>query len=254
MALAVAEPSGCVIKVLRDQHLREQSRSRHTLVDEVRWHRRLHQPLTTSADPLAVDMPLDLEHAGGVIEFFTDIFADAFRGAAAAAMSVLGSWETSRRGNDAGSATRRGMSGYTPAMNRSEFEQWLQDFYKARLSNDVERCMTFFTPHSTFRLAGSTKESSIARARDSLAEMRDQVTELVRVCSWKDMEIYNRVIDGETAAIRYELTTVFNPLGELITTEIVDVVTVSERKVVEFHQFVDTAAIERLVARAHAAR
>jgi ketosteroid isomerase-like protein len=33
-----------------------------------------------------------------------------------------------------------------------------------------------------------------------------------------------------------------------------DVVKVSEHKVVEFHQFVDTAAIKRLVARAHAAK
>jgi ketosteroid isomerase-like protein len=68
------------------------------------------------------------------------------------------------------------------------------------------------------------------------------------------MELYNRVIDGNTAAVRYKLTTVFNPSGELITTEIVDVVKVSEGRVVEFHQFVDTAAIERLVARAHAAK
>jgi ketosteroid isomerase-like protein len=136
-------------------------------------------------------------------------------------------------------------------MTHSEFERWLQDFYEARLSNDVERCMPFFTPHSTFRLAGSAKESSIARASESLSAVRDQVTELVRVWTWKDMEIYNRVIDGDTSVVRYKLTTVFNPSGELIATEIVDVVKVSEHKVVEFHQFVDTAAIERLVARAH---
>jgi ketosteroid isomerase-like protein len=145
-------------------------------------------------------------------------------------------------------------SGYNKAMNRFEFEQWLQDFYEARLSNNADRCMQFFAAQSKFRLAGSANASSIARASDSLSAIRDQVTELVRVWTWKDMEIYNRVIDGDTAAVRYKLTTVFNPAGEVITTEIVDVVKVSERKVVEFHQFVDTAAIERLVARTHAAK
>jgi ketosteroid isomerase-like protein len=139
-------------------------------------------------------------------------------------------------------------------MTHSEFERWLQDFYEARLSNDVARCMPFFTTHSTFQLAGSANASSIARASDSLAAIRDHVTELVRTWTWKTMEIYNRVIEGDTAAVRYQLTTVFNPSGESITTEIVDVVKVSERKVVEFHQFVDTAAIERLVARSHAAK
>ena len=139
-------------------------------------------------------------------------------------------------------------------MTHSEFERWLQDLYEARLSNDVDRCMPFFTAHSTFQLAGSGNASSIARASDSLAAIRDHVTELVRTWTWKKMEIYNRVIDGDTAAVRYQLTTVFNPSGELITTEIVDVVKVSERKVVEFHQFVDTAEIERIVARARAVK
>ena len=139
-------------------------------------------------------------------------------------------------------------------MIRADLEQWLQDFYQARVSNDIERCMLFFTVHSTFRLAGSMNASSIARSSDSLSAVRDQVMELIRVWTWKKIDIYNVVIDGDTAAVRYQLTTVFNPLGELITTEIVDVVTVSERKVVEFHQFVDTAAIERLVARARAAK
>jgi ketosteroid isomerase-like protein len=139
-------------------------------------------------------------------------------------------------------------------MTHSEFERWLQDFYEARLSNNADRCMQFFAAHSKFRLAGSANASAIARASDSLSAIRDQVTELVRVWTWKDMEIYNRVIDGDTAAVRYQLTTVFNPSGELITTEIVDLVKVSEHKVVEFHQFVDTAAIERLVTQARAVK
>ena len=138
-------------------------------------------------------------------------------------------------------------------MIRTEFEQWLRDLYQARLSNDVERCMQFFTAQSTFRLAGSANASSIARASDSLSAVRDQVTELIRVWTWKTIDIYNVVIDGDTAAVRYQLTAVFNPSGELFTTEIVDVVKASAHKVVEFHQFVDTAAVERLVAGAHAA-
>ena len=137
-------------------------------------------------------------------------------------------------------------------MTHAEFDRWLQDFYAARLSNEVDRCMPFFNAHSTFQLAGSANASSIARASDTLSAIRDQVTELIHVWTWKKIDTYNLVIDGDTAAVRYQLTAVFNPSGELITTEIVDVVKVSAHKVVEFHQFVDTAAIERLIARAHA--
>jgi ketosteroid isomerase-like protein len=138
-------------------------------------------------------------------------------------------------------------------MTRREFEQWLRDFYQARVSNDVERCMLFFSPDSTFRLAGFPNAGGTARASDPLSALRDHVLELIRVWTWEKMDFYNLVIDGDTAAVRYQLTAVFNPLGESITTEIVDVLKVSERKVSEFHQFVDTAAVERLFARAHAA-
>jgi hypothetical protein len=138
-------------------------------------------------------------------------------------------------------------------MIRTEFEQWLRDFYQARLSNDVERCMRFFTAQSTFRLAGSAKTSSIARTSDTLSAIREQVTELIRVWTWKKIDTYNLIIDGDTAAVRYQLTAVFNPSGELLTTEIVDVAKVSAHTIVEFHQFIDTAAVDRLVARAHAA-
>jgi ketosteroid isomerase-like protein len=134
-------------------------------------------------------------------------------------------------------------------MVRSEFEQFLRDFYQARLSNDVDRCMPFFTARSRFRLAGSTNTSVIARSSESLEGIRDQVSELIRVWAWQKIEFYNLVFDGDTAAARYLLTTIFNPSGEAIATEIVDVLKVCEGKVIEFHQFVDTAAVEKIVAR-----
>jgi ketosteroid isomerase-like protein len=138
-------------------------------------------------------------------------------------------------------------------MTRSEFEQFVRDFYRARLSNDVEQCMPFFAAHSTFRLAGSPTTKMVGRSSESLEAIRDQVTELIRVWDWQAQEIRNVVIDGDTAAARYILTTVFKPSGEKITTEIADVMIVRERKVVEFHQFVDTAAIAQMLAR-HGAR
>ena len=52
--------------------------------------RRLDQPLAAPADPLAADMPLDLEHVRDVIELLAHILADALQAAAAAALSMFG--------------------------------------------------------------------------------------------------------------------------------------------------------------------
>ena len=79
-----------MIQVLRDQHLREKARGRDTLVDDVRRHGRLDQPLAAAADPFAADMALDREDAGRVVELLAHILADALQTAAAAALGVLG--------------------------------------------------------------------------------------------------------------------------------------------------------------------
>jgi ketosteroid isomerase-like protein len=134
-------------------------------------------------------------------------------------------------------------------MERSEFEQFLRDFYRARLANDLERCLAFFTPESTFQMVGTGERAPAEGAKDAWAALRDQVAELIAAWDWKAQEFHDLILDGDRAAVRYRLTTIFRPSGERVTTEIVDVLRVSGRKVLELHHFVDTAAVESIVAR-----
>src|SRR6185437_6651129 len=79
-----------VIQVFRDQHLGQKSGRGDAFVDDLGWYGRLDQPFTPTADPFAPDMALDLEHSGGVVEFFADIFAEALKSTAATAVGVIG--------------------------------------------------------------------------------------------------------------------------------------------------------------------
>ena len=74
-----------MIQVFGDQHLRQQARRRDPLVDDVRRHQGLEQPLAGAADPLTADVSFDLEHARGIVEFLADILADALQPTAAVA-------------------------------------------------------------------------------------------------------------------------------------------------------------------------
>jgi hypothetical protein len=76
-------------------------------------------------------------------------------------------------------------------MTHSEFEQRLQDFYEARLSNDADRCMQCFAAHPIFRLAGSVNASSIARQRFAVSDTRSSDGARSRV----DLEGYGNTIE-----------------------------------------------------------
>ena len=73
-----------------DEHLREQARRRDPLVDDVRRHRLLDQPLAAAADPLVTDMLLDRKHAWRIVEFFAHILTETLQAATAAAMRLAG--------------------------------------------------------------------------------------------------------------------------------------------------------------------
>ena len=80
--------------------------------------------------------------------------------------------------------------------------------------------------------------------------MRGLLSVLIETWQWKEIDYLSFVIDGDQAAIRYRLTTEFVPLGETVTTEVVDHATLHDGKIVRFSEFVDTALVAKLVARA----
>jgi hypothetical protein len=61
-------------------------------------------------------------------------------------------------------------------MRRSELERFIHEVYEARLSNDVEKCASFFAPNSWFRIAGSIEINPVARESHSSSEVRQQLT------------------------------------------------------------------------------
>ncbi len=97
-------------RILRHQHLCEKPRRREPLVDHLRRHRRLDQRLTALTGPFSTDVPLDLHYPGEVIEFLTDILADAPQRTPAATDRGFRLMAISMRGNSRGTATRLSVS------------------------------------------------------------------------------------------------------------------------------------------------
>jgi ketosteroid isomerase-like protein len=133
-------------------------------------------------------------------------------------------------------------------MTRTDFERLIRELYESRLANDVDRCVASFARSAAFRFAGGSEANAVALAGRSPAEVRMLIAELVREWRWKSQEFISTIIDGNKAAVQYRVTTVHVPSGETVTTEVADVITAADGKVVEFVQFVDTATIAALAA------
>jgi len=138
-------------------------------------------------------------------------------------------------------------------MNRAEIESVVREMYSHRLSNSVEDCVACFAPHSMFELCGSSDSSPIpCRCEGDHDALRDILTVLVNTWRWTDIEYRALVIDGDQVSVRYNLTTEFVPLNEVVTTQVLDHLVVREGLIVSLSEFVDTAMVASLAARAEA--
>ena len=131
-------------------------------------------------------------------------------------------------------------------MTRAEVERFIRHVYDARLTNDVEKCASLFAPNSWFRIAGTLEINPVARANDTLAGARQQIATMVQLWQWKSFDFRDLIIDGDRVVVHYSLTVVFSPTRETLDTEVIDLITVSERKIQTMLEFIDTAALGRL--------
>lgn len=130
-------------------------------------------------------------------------------------------------------------------MTRNEYERLIHTFYENRLANDSEACLAHFSPTASFHLIGTPAAAPSAPLHPDA--VRRQVTDMVHTWEWKKFDLQSIVIDGDRAAIHYRLTAGFKPTRDVLTTDVVDLMTFANGKVTSFIEFVDTAMVERFM-------
>ena len=136
-------------------------------------------------------------------------------------------------------------------MDRKAVVKAVHELYESRLLNEVEPCLSRFSDDVSFQLAGSARASEIASTVSGVTAFRDLLGTLSAIWQWRNVAFKSILIDGNEAAVKYDLTTTFTPTNEEITTEIMDhIVFDSQLKAVSIVQFVDTALVQQLINRA----
>lgn len=133
-------------------------------------------------------------------------------------------------------------------MLREKIENVIKNLYKARIQNDVEACLDLCSENVALQLAGSKEASAIASEVSGTSALRDFLIPLMADWQWNQYDFKAILIDGNQAAVKYELNVTHIPSNRTITTQIMDhMVFNSDHKVTCFVQFLDTALIQQLI-------
>lgn len=124
----------------------------------------------------------------------------------------------------------------------------VEGFYRSRLANDVDECLKYFAPDANCRIAGSPEASPVAVSANDESSLRRHLSELIAAWDWRAHEVESMTVDGDRAAVHFRLTTAFKPTGDVVSTEVVDLFTVRNGKIVSFVEFVDTALVAKVAA------
>ncbi len=125
-------------------------------------------------------------------------------------------------------------------MNRNEAQAFLAHFHETRKRNDPEATLALFHEDATFSIAGEPHERSLA-VQVGGRELTQVAQALVTQWEWQNVDFRTILADGDLIVVRYILTVRHVPTDRTVTSDVVDFITVTDGKVADMRQYIDTA-------------
>ena len=133
------------------------------------------------------------------------------------------------------------------SLDRDSIQRAVDNFFATRLTNDPDKVFALFASDATVRMAGAESASDIAHRTANQEELKASVTKLVTAWQWSRVDISSTLIEGNSAAVRYDLTTEHVATGLVLDAESMDQFYFDEDLLItEMIEFVDTAKAEEL--------
>ena len=129
---------------------------------------------------------------------------------------------------------------------RDETEKRIREIYAARRRGSVEQVMATFAPQARFRLAGNAALAPMTMPVDGHTQLRSVMKQLVDDWDWSDFMIEKIVVDGNQAAVYSRGPMRYGADRQEIETEILDLLTLEDGKIIELVEFCDTHMVSRM--------
>ncbi len=132
-------------------------------------------------------------------------------------------------------------------MERGIIERTLRDAYAARKRGDIDSILNLFTDDARFQLAGAYVASPVAVETLGSEQLKSALTLLVSVFEWLEQDIRSILVEGDRAAVHWRGKIRSTVTGEIVDTELVDLVELRDGRISSFIEFCDTALAARLM-------
>jgi ketosteroid isomerase-like protein len=111
---------------------------------------------------------------------------------------------------------------------------------------DLDTVAKLFAANATFQVAGSDRASPMPMIVKGNAGIRSLMQGMIADFEVSDFTVLEMLIDGPSAAVRWQATFHYTKTGRMFTTELADFITVANGQVVSFIEFLDTALAARI--------
>jgi ketosteroid isomerase-like protein len=132
--------------------------------------------------------------------------------------------------------------------DRQAIENLLEELYAARVRGDLETIVRLFAANATFQVAGTDDASQMPTLVKGNAAITKLMQTMITDFEVSDFTIVEMLIDGPSAAVRWQGTFMYTKTGQMFSTELADFITMAEGKVVSFIEFLDTALAAKVLA------
>lgn len=131
--------------------------------------------------------------------------------------------------------------------DRAKMEQTLRTVYAARQRGDVDGLMQHLAPEPVFHMAGAAHASPVAMRIEGTEPFRAAMQQMVTIFVMEDYDLHTILIDGDRAAVQWHARFRSTVTGDRLETELFNLVTFKDGRIVSFMQFCDTAAAAKLM-------
>ncbi len=121
--------------------------------------------------------------------------------------------------------------------DRLEIEKLLRELYAARTAGQLDPLAALFAADAAFRIAGASDGKPIAITAAGAAEIRAWLAVMLKTFKLTRYRLVSMVIEGDRAAVHWQVDIHSKITGVIVPTELVDLVEVSGARITSYREF-----------------
>jgi ketosteroid isomerase-like protein len=120
---------------------------------------------------------------------------------------------------------------------RSVVEAVMRELHEARVAGDLQRLCALFRPDAQLRIVGTSDGKPITVEARGIEEIRTWLAMLVKTFRLSDYRRLSATIDAERAAVHWRVQIRSRITGQVVSTELVDLVRTDAGRIAEHVEF-----------------